>query len=620
MRTDLFPGMRATVLLFTVFLAVASLYFARELLIPITAAILLAFLLNPPVSWLERRRVPRVAAVLLVICTIFCAGLIVSWIVYGQLHDLAAHLPLYKEHLQQRLDRLRLSSGFVGQIQQAFGNFSGKLRSEAENVQPVRIVTDSEVPFDQIKFVLTSSIGPLGGAAVVLVLVIFLLINREDMRNRLVRLAGSRLALTTRTLDEVGTRISRYLLRNSLVNGAFGLLVATGLALVGVECAAMWGLLAAILRFVPYVGPVVAASLPVGLAVIQFPGLDWLHPVLAAAVFIVLELITNNVVEPLVYGPSTGVSTVALILSAMFWTWVWGPVGLALAIPLTVVCAVLGEYVEPLEPLAVLLSDKPALAGSIIYYQRLLANDAEEAAKVFETSRTSTSLLAAYDSVVIPAFVVAQRERESGELLEPDEQFIWQATQEIVEEIATAQAAPRTGTAGDSAAPAALHARIVGCPARDAADELALRMLQQGLAIGTGGGFEILPSTLLASEVITAVAELRPDAVCVSAIGNQGSLLARYLCKRLRQNFPELEIIVGRWGYTGDRENLVESLRARGADQVTTSLSDACIALQRLTHLDDRVAAADSRVDSGAAGVAPPVSAGRPARQAPFAS
>lgn len=618
-------------MMITVFLAVSSLYLAREVLIPLAMAVLLAFLLALPVSWLERRRVPRVPAVLAVICTIFSAAATIGWIVYGQLHDLAARLPTYKEHLQQRLDGLRLSGGIFDEVQRAFGKLSGNLERNAENVQPVRIVSDAALPFEQIKLVLATSMAPLAGAAIVLVLVIFLLLNREDMRNRLVRLAGSRLALTTRTLDEVGSRISRYLLLNSLVNGAFGILVAIGLAVVGVECAATWGLLAAVLRFVPYLGPILAASLPIGLAIVQFPGPDWLHPLLAAAVFIVLELITNNVVEPLVYGPSTGVSTVALILSAMFWTWIWGPLGLVLAIPLTVVCAVLGEYVEALEPLAILLSDKPALAGSITYYQRLLANDAEEAATIFEASRSASSLLEAYDTVVIPAFVLAQKERESGELLEPEQQFIWQATQEIVDDEETrpavsansAKGAAGSAAEADLASQVALNARVVGCAAHDIGDEIALRMLKQAVVVGTYGAFEILPTTLLASEVLSALAANRPDAVCISSVGFQGGQQTRYLCKRIRQNFPEIEIIVGRWGQTGGLDKLAQNLKARGADQVVTSLVDARDALQRLTHLDSKIEdeGQQTRVDA-ATGASPPpaTAASKLAARAPLAS
>ncbi len=202
------------------------------------------------------------------------------------------------------------------------------------------------------------------------------------MRNRIVRLAGTRLTLTTRTLDEIGTRISRYLLASALINGSFGLAVAAGLWLIGVDYALMWGFLAALLRFVPYAGPMLGAAMPTTMAFIQFP--DWYHLALTAGLFLVLELITNNIAEPLLYGQSAGVSTVALLVTVTFWTWVWGPMGLVLAVPLTVVMAVLGDQVPALQPLGILLSDKPPLASFVSYYQRLLAQDVDEAASIVE--------------------------------------------------------------------------------------------------------------------------------------------------------------------------------------------------------------------------------------------
>ncbi len=430
-------------LFFAIVLAVAVLHWGRDILLPLSMAVLLSFLLTPLVSALERRRIYRIPAVLLVMAVLLSVTLVAGWSVISQFNDLAKKLPTYHQNLQAKLDSMRSTGGTLQKVQQAIEEMTADVEKKAEPVQPVRIVTSQTLPFAELKFFASTVLTPLADGGFVLVLVIFMLISREDLRNRLVRLAGSRLALTTRTLDEVGSRISRYLLLNALVNGGFGIAVGIGLAVIGVEYAIMWGFLAAVLRFIPYIGPILASVMPMAMAVIQFPGADWVHPILVAALFIVLELIANNVIEPLAYGSSTGVSTVALLVAALFWAWVWGPIGLALAVPLTVFFAVLGEYVLPLEPLAILLSDKPPLAGWITYYQRLLAADMDEAAKILAESRKTNSALAAYDSVVIPAIVRAQKDRESGELLEPEQAFIWQATHELLEEWEPNQAAQR---------------------------------------------------------------------------------------------------------------------------------------------------------------------------------
>ncbi len=595
---------RVVQMLLAVVLTVAVLHLGREILLPLAMAILLTFLLSPLVRALERRRMPRVPAVLLVMFTLFAVVIVAGMTIASQFNDLARQLPKYEQNLHDKLSTIRLSEGSLQRLKKVATELSEDVSTEsaeqAAAVQPVRIVNGPGLPLDQLQFMVTNLMAPLASAAIVIVLVIFMLINREDMRNRLVRLAGTRFALTTRTLDEVGVRISRYLLMNALVNGGFGIAVAVGLALVGVQYAVVWGFVAAVLRFIPYIGPVLAAVMPVGMAVIQFPGTDWIHPILALAVFLVLELIVNNVIEPLAYGSSTGVSTVALIVAAMFWTWIWGPLGLALAVPLTVVFAVLGEYVTPLEPLAILLGDKPALAGWVSYYQRLLASDVEEAARILTESRSHAPLINVYDSVVIPALVVAQKDRESGELLEPEEQFIWQATQEFMEEWAAEKSAAAGDVDKSSVADLVpVKARVVGCPAHDTADEMILHMLEQGLIVDAEAGYQILPATMLASEMLAMLAEQTPDVVLISSLGFLGGRQSRYLCKRIRQSFPDLQIIVGRWSYSGDLTEMTANMKARGADQVVTTLLDARDALQRVTPMHRQAATGDEASSKG---------------------
>jgi hypothetical protein len=403
------------------------------------------------------------------------------------------------------------------------------------------------------------------------------------------------LALTTRTLDEIGTRISRYLFFNALINGTFGLAVAVGLALIGVEYAFTWGLLAALLRFIPYLGPILATVPPLLLALMQFPG--WLHPALAAGLFLGLELITNNVVEPLVYGQSTGVSTVALLVAAMFWTWVWGPIGLILAVPLTVILAVIGEHVTALEPLAILLGDKPPLAPHVTYYQRLLAGDLDEASSILQEKIRTTSVAQAMDEVLVPALALAEVDREREELFAEDHQQLLQSSREFLDEAVPDDVPPNIGTSGngrsDETPPtvsqgilqnqkASLRARVVGCPAHDLGDEMGLVILRKVLDIREGACFEILSFQLLASEVSTAVERAAPDVVFISCLPPRGTQQTRYLCKRLRQDFPRLRIIVAHWGFAGDKARLVATLKARGADQVVTTVAEASDQLARV--------------------------------------
>jgi hypothetical protein len=290
---------------------------------------------------------------------------------------------------------------------------------------------------------------------------------------------------------------------------------------------------------------------------------------LVVAVFAVLELITNNVVEPLAYGKSAGVSTVALLVSATFWTWVWGPLGLVLSVPLTVVLAVLGKHIPQFEPLGVLLSDEPALAPYVSFYQRLLAGDVDEAASLLEEQLGGADRVAIYDQFVVPALAMAERDRYQGILEETDQQFVWRTTRDLIDENA-----PEPPAEGER------RIYVLGCPAQDLADELALTMLSHVIPPQC----ELVPtsSALLVAEVLSSLAARPPDAVCISALGPGGASHVRYLVKRIRQEHPQLRILVGRWGYNGDEERMVKTLKSRGATHVVTTLSEASDYIERL--------------------------------------
>lgn len=577
---------RAMQALVAVLLVVAALYFGREILIPLSMAVLLTFLLAPLVSFLERWRLPRAVAVLLVMGAIACVGTFATWVIASQFREMAGEFDSYRVNLKEKLISLRPNGNPFAAVQKTIDEVTEATENVPEEmpadpptkVSPVRVVPDEAVPFDRLMMFTATVLTPLANAAIIVVLVLFMLLNREDLRNRIVRLAGTRLTLTTRTLDEVGTRISRYLLVSSMINGSFGLAVASGLWLIGVHYAVMWGFLAGVLRFVPYVGPMLGAAMPVTMAFIQFPGDDWQHLAMTAGLFVVLELITNNIAEPLLFGQSAGVSTVALLVSVTFWTWVWGPMGLVLAVPLTVLMAVLGEHVPALQPLGILLGDKPPLASFVTYYQRLLANDVEEAASIVEEQQKSGGLIRVYDEVLIPALILAEKDREQGDLLPEAQDFIWQVTGEFIDDLAPQTNSAETDLAEGGRGP---RARVLGVPAHDEADVMALTMLDQ-LAPDKGARLEVLSSSLLVSEVLARIADDLPEAVCISSLGPVGVRQTRGLCKRLRQAHPDLRIIAARWGYEGDRQRMAQSLKRRGADHVVTTLAEALDLLQRL--------------------------------------
>ena len=576
-------------------LTVAALYFAQPVLMPLVTAILLTFLLRPATVALERHYVPRVLAVILVSFGVLAGVGSTGWVLTRQLHELALHLDEYRGHMRAKIERVRNSRtkaienlrAVVNEVDEAArgkkssepgGSKSasaapGTIETARQPVTPA-VVTVTREPasaLTAIRWAWEALSTPLATTVVTGVLVVFILSNFEELRNRLLRLAGQgKLTMTTRTLDEISRRISRYLIANALVNGGFGIVVFLGLRLIGVDYAALWGVLAAALRFVPYVGSVCAACLTIAMAIIQFP--DWRTPAVVAGLFLLLELITANVVEPLTYGKSAGVSTVALLVSATFWAWLWGPMGLVLSVPLTVVLAVIGKYIPQFEALGVLLGDEPALEVHESFYQRLLAGDIEEAAALLEEYLAKNGRVAAYENLLIPALALAEHDRYRGALDEADRDLVRQSARDLIDENSPA-----------AVEPGAARIHVIGCPAHDVADELGLTMLKHLAAPQCE--ISILESGWMASEKVEAVARRTPDAVFVSALGPGGATRVRYICKRIRQDCPRLRIIVGRWGYVGDRERLTASLKARGADQVVTTLHEALDIIGRIQPL-----------------------------------
>jgi predicted PurR-regulated permease PerM len=594
-----------------VVLAIASLYLAQAVLIPVAISILLTFLLTPVADGLERLGLGRVFSVILIVILAFSFLIAVGWVVSLQLTSVANELPTYRKNIQQKIADIRGAGkgGALEKVQKTAEEVKKELekKDEPAKVQPkpreVVVQAEQSSTFWPVPLDIAPMLERLAGGGLAIVLVIFMLIQREDLRNRVIRLVGyGRLTTTTRALEEASQRISRYLLMQSIINVSFGMTLGITLSLIGLPYALLWGFLAAILRFIPYVGPWAAAIMPSALSMIVFEG--WMWTVLVVAVFLVLELVNNMVLEPLLYGESAGVSEVGLLVAIAFWTWLWGPVGLILATPLTVCVVVLSKYVPQLNFISVLMGDEPVLQSHVSYYQRLLAGDQDEAEEIVEQYLKTHPEEQVYDDVVIPALVDVKRDFEFGRLEESNQHFVFAATRNIIEELdslkpkssgnPTAAAEATTIEENHSAASPNIH--ILGCPVRDEADELALLMCRQLLA-STRYEMETLADEALTSEVVDQIAQKCPALICIVSLPPGGLAQTRYLCKRLRLRFPDTRILVGR--LRTQTANHREVLLAAGADKVATTIIELRDQIIQLSQISSPDATDDSLQSAG---------------------
>jgi predicted PurR-regulated permease PerM len=591
-------------------LVTAFLYWAQKVLIPVALAVLLAFILAPLVNVVQRRGLGRVPSVLVLVVFSFLLLGGVGWIISLQIGGLLRNLPQYRKVIDQKLQSLQFGGhdSVWSELKQTAHDiskhFGGPEDTEGAEGTPTeraarraaeavagdkRAVVPGTAPENPLYVrpvssgwsELAEAAGPaaegLGTAFLVVVLVVFMLVQRENLRNRVVRLIGhGRLIVTTRAIDEGARRISRFLLMQLCVNAGFGVLLAVGMVILGVvtghrdlsKYALLWGFICGTLRFVPYVGTWLGAALLFFFTVATLP--DWGTPLILFAYFMVLELLTANVIEPLLFGHSTGVSPVALLLAAAFWTWLWGPVGLVLSTPLTVLLVVLGKYVPQLDFFEVLLGDEPALHPSITYYQRLVARDQDEAADLVEEFVQTHTLDAVYEQVLLPALVLARKDHDRGELDADDFEFVLRATREVLDDLGAVEQ-ERFADKAEGQAPR--KAALLACPARDEADEVALlvfaRMLEpQGYKV------EVISTRALAAEVLGRIGNECPVVVLVGSLPPGGLAQARYLCKRIKAQCPTVKIAVGRWGEKENLERIQKRLKASGADLVATTLAD----------------------------------------------
>jgi predicted PurR-regulated permease PerM len=582
----------------------ATLYFARDLLIPLALAALLTFLVAPLVTRLERW-VGRIGAVLLMVTVILAAAGAAGWVLPRQLVDLATKLPDYKENIQTKLRSFKLPTGgrfarFSATVEELRNDLPGAKVPEITQTPgrpetavltepsikpavPVQVIETSKAnPFQLVQVLVAPLLGPLGTTALVVLLVIFMLLKREDLRSRLIRLLGQgRISTTTRAMDDAGARVTRYLLMQLVVNVTYGIPVAIGLYFIGVPNAVLWGASATVLRFIPYVGPWIGAGIPIALALAVSPG--WIMPLLTLSLFIVLELLSNNVMEPWLYGSSTGVSPIALIFAAVGWTWLWGPVGLVLATPMTVCLVVMGRHIPRLSFLSVVLSDEEALTPAEDCYYRLLTVGGQDEMELVEAYLKAHSLTALYDSVLIPVITAVEIDHRLELLDDGQHTLLEQSLRDIVEDLGARPPVPsRIGADQVVAVPMPSLGRRVYClPARAERDELAGVMLAQLLQ---QHGFEAqsAPAKLGIQELIGQVEKAGADVVCISVVAPSTVLHARYLCLKLRALLPNQSILVGLWGATENATDAARRVRESGADEVVTTLADAVLQLAKL--------------------------------------
>lgn len=589
------PQRSATLItLLVVMVAIACLWLARAFVVPIAMAVLLAFVLSPVVSLLDRRRLPRVVSVFAVVTVV---GLLLAtggWIVTSQIVEFLNELPQYQDNITRRIENLRAESrnslvtkveGFVEKVSAAAtGAAESTAAPHQEPPQPVRVInTQGMVQVGP----LISSAGELfeilASAGLVAVLVIFMLINREDIRNRMLRLFGEgRMTLTTKALDDAAQGLSRYLLAQFGLNASFGIVVATGVWLIGVPYPLLWGVCATVLRYIPYFGPWIAASLPLTLSLALHPG--WIQPVLILGLFLAFELVAGFVAEPLLYGQSMGVSPSALLIAIAFWSWLWGAMGLVLAVPLTACLVVLGKHVEQLRFFSVLLGDEPVLTSDINFYQRLLARDQDEASDIAHERLRVLSLEDLYDEIFIPAIVFVRRDYDANLLSEEEVSSILVMTREIAEECWSTSIERAAKAIDEDPLPERAKLSILACAARDAADETALDMFARLLDPNVCDT-QVVSTDRLVSEIVEQVAEERPSIVCIASLPPGGLSHTRLICKRLRSRFPSLKIVVARWGLKSNVERNREQLAEAGADHFGTSLRDTSTQLVQLAHL-----------------------------------
>jgi predicted PurR-regulated permease PerM len=593
----------------TAVICVAALYFARSVLVPIALAVLFAFLLAPLVSLLEKAHLGRTGPVIVVV--LLLAGLLtgLGWLVVGQAIGLATQIPNYKTTISRKIQSFRgVKENGIGKAEATVKELGKELSATIETptpdedadqnprskrsllpggsiAHPVPVeVVQQNSPIASARALLGPFLGPIATLGIVMVFTAFILLRSEDLRDRLFTLAGlNRFHVTTQAFDEATKRVGRYLFLQFLMNLGYGALFGTALHFIGVPNAFLWGVLAALLRFIPYLGTLVGAAMPILLSLAVFDG--WLKPLLAFGAFVVIEVITSYVIEPLLYAAQTGVSSLAILVAAIFWAALWGPVGLLLSTPLTVCIVVIGRYIPQWEFLSVLLGDQRLLGTEVQLYQKLRRMDADGARQVVDGFLKEGSIEKLYESVITPVLIFIEKDRAEVGLGDMREQFVFLTLKEIIEELTLrpvperdSQEVEEEGKDSRMAVSVAKKANGNGCaitciPARDEGDEI-LGMMLGHLSNRTGYKAQVIvPASV--EDMMEEASEQHCEVIYISALPPYGVYNTRRLYKKLRVRFPKSRIGVGLWEFAGNLEVMRARLGIVEADMIVTSLSEA---------------------------------------------
>lgn len=572
-------------------LVVAVLYWAQALIVPLAVAALLTFLLSPLATGLERW-VGRVPAVLAVVALTFVLIGGAGFVLTRQMGQLEEELPLYRDHILQKAAEVRRlgSGGSVEKLQQTVEEIQTEiLGGEASDSPPAQAVVVTPEQVDTLwRFptLLGPLLEPLATGLLVVILVIFMLLERRDLRVRLISLFGhGHLAVTTRAFDEAASRVSRFLLLQTLVNATFGVGVAIGLSVIGVPHALLLAAMAAVFRFIPYVGPWVGAGIPIVISLAALSG--WERPLMVVALFVGLELFTNFVLETFWYAGAAGVSQVGLLIAVAFWTWLWGSMGLLLAMPLTVCLVVLGKHVTGLEFISTLMADRPPIPPDVAYYQRILARDQVEAAELIDRHARTHSPESVYDALLLPALNYAERDRLDGRLSPEEEVEVIRTTRDLMldaEEVISETGTSLPPTSEEVQATAAgRRVTVLGYPCNSDGDEVALRLLQHALT-GTPIAVDVVSHRLLASELIARVKQSGARVIVLADLPPSAASKSKYLVKKLRASLPDVSILVGRWAPPALRDDTPAPLLEAGAHHVGSTLLETRTQLQPLAQ------------------------------------
>ncbi len=588
----------------TLVLVGGVLRFAQDVLVPIAFAVLLAFLLSPLVVRLVRAGLPKAAAIIMTVTFSFSIIGGVGWLVSSQAISLVRELPNYEQNLQRKIARLKQphTPSFVSRMTGMVENLRREIKAPSPEKEaqaaadptpkpvPVEVRPTETAPWEVAADIVRPFLRPLGVAGIVIVFVVAMLFQREDLRDRFIILVSAgKLNVATQAVDDAADRVSRYLGMQLVVNALYGVPMGIGLYFIGIPNALLWGLLATLLRFIPFLGPWISAMFPLALAIAVDPG--WTKFFYAAGLIVVMEVVSNNLIEVVLYGASTGISNLALLVAAVFWTWLWGPAGLVLSTPLTVCLLVLGNYVPGMGFLSMLLGSQPVLEPPAQFYQRMLSRESEDMFELAARHIEEKSVEEFYEQVFVPALLMSEVDRHGGTLPEARQRFIFQASRELIEELdrqdEVAKVEPKGDTARNEAPAISTEPPVVlNVAARDEPDEVVGLMMchllrRRGIPAG------ILPLTAPLADAFSACERGDVRVILVSALPPSAVGSARQMCRRLRQKCPHARIIAGIWQHRANLPELSERMQPARPDAVVTTLAAAMSEIERALGRQD---------------------------------